>query len=219
MIKHLIGSIFFLAVFGLGAACAEEFSPVRIAVVVQQDGLPWYERMREGVDAFAIATGHEAFLTGPAQANADLQIALLDDMIADQAQAICLIPVDAAACADALARARAAGIVIITDSPAVIERDLVLLPYAGFQPLDGPDPLRSGYIEWEQAGNQPTETRQRPAYDPAALAYAMLSAAVKLIEGERIGVGTNLDVMGYESLETDPNDSRLLFGTARLFIE
>ncbi|MGB9553800.1 MAG: substrate-binding domain-containing protein, partial [bacterium] len=64
----------------------------KIATVVKLDGIAWFERMREGVKKFAQDTGHEAFLVGPPKADAALQVQIIEDLIAQGVDAICVVP-------------------------------------------------------------------------------------------------------------------------------
>ena len=80
--------------------------PYTIATIVKLDGVPWFERMREGVDKFGDETGHKCFLMGPPQANATGQVQLIEDVIAQGVDAICVVPFSAEAIEPVLRKAR-----------------------------------------------------------------------------------------------------------------
>ncbi len=183
----------------------DDFVPHRFAVVVKEDGIPWFERMRQGVDAFAIATGHEAFLVGPSAATPEAQVAIIEEMLADQVDALCIVPVSPAACEEILGRAMRAGIKVIAHDAAGLKNcDIVLEPFPNARAA-GADELTGGYQDWEGGGG---------AYDPGALGYAMLAAAEKLARGEPVGAGTDLGIDGYRFLHADPMNPKVLYGNA-----
>lgn len=84
-----------------------------IATVVKLDGVAWFNRMREGVQQFAKDTGHDAYLIGPAKADVALQVKMIEDLIAQDVDAICVVPNAIKALEPVLKKAREAGIVVI----------------------------------------------------------------------------------------------------------
>lgn len=93
----------------------------KIATVVKLDGIAWFERMREGVKKFAEDTGHEAFLVGPPKADAALQVQIIEDLIAQGVDAICVVPFSPEAVEPVLKRAMDEGIVVITHEASNIQ--------------------------------------------------------------------------------------------------
>jgi len=84
-----------------------------IATVVKVDGIAWFERMRQGVAAFSKETGHECFLVGPAKSDAALQVQIVEDLIAQGVDAICVVPYSVEALEPVLHRARNMGIIVV----------------------------------------------------------------------------------------------------------
>lgn len=84
-----------------------------IATVVKVDGIAWFERMREGVRDFAEKTGHECFLVGPPKSDAALQVQIVEDLIAQGVDAICIVPYSVEALEPVLQKARTMGIVVV----------------------------------------------------------------------------------------------------------
>ncbi len=89
-----------------------------IATVVKIAGIQWFNRMEEGVKQFATDTGNNAFQVGPAQADPQQQVALIEDMIAQGVDALAVVPMSPEALEPVLARAQEAGITVITHEAA-----------------------------------------------------------------------------------------------------
>ena len=83
----------------------------KIATLVKVDGIPWFARMRVGVEKFARETGQDSFMIGPAKADGALQAQMVDELIKQGVNAICIVPFSAAAVEPALQRAKQKGIV------------------------------------------------------------------------------------------------------------
>ena len=103
------------AVLGALPALAQE---TKIATVVKIAGIQWFNRMEEGVKKYAADTGVNAFQVGPAQADPQQQVALLEDMIAQGVNAIAVVPMSPEALEPVLKRAMDAGIVVISHEAA-----------------------------------------------------------------------------------------------------
>lgn len=84
-----------------------------IATVVKVDGIAWFNRMREGVKKLGDETGHECFLLGPPKADAALQVQIIEDLIAQGVDAICVVPFSVEAVEPVLKKARNMGIIIV----------------------------------------------------------------------------------------------------------
>jgi len=89
-----------------------------IATVVKIAGIQWFNRMEEGVQKYAEDTGANAFQVGPAQADPQQQAALIEDMIAQEVDALAVVPMSPEALEPVLARAQEQGIVVITHEAA-----------------------------------------------------------------------------------------------------
>ncbi len=89
-----------------------------IATVVKIAGIQWFNRMEEGVKKFAADTGNNAYLVGPAQADPQQQVALLEDLIAKGVNALAVVPMSPEALEPVLGRAQAAGIAVVTHEAA-----------------------------------------------------------------------------------------------------
>jgi simple sugar transport system substrate-binding protein len=104
-----------------------------IATVVKIEGIPWFQRMREGVKRFAGETGHEAFLVGPPKTDAALQVRIVEDMIAQGVDAICVVPFSVEALEPALEKARRDGIKVIAHEASNLRSaDLIIEAFDNF---------------------------------------------------------------------------------------
>jgi simple sugar transport system substrate-binding protein len=96
------------------AAEAPAASDLTFTTVVKIAGINWFNRMEEGVKKFGAETGVNASLVGPAQADAAQQIPIIEDLIAQGVDALCVIPMDPTQLDPVLKKAMDAGITVIT---------------------------------------------------------------------------------------------------------
>ncbi len=117
--KRAVGSVFLCAmacVLALsGVASAEKYE---IATVVKITGIPWFNRLEDGVKKAAADLDVNAYQVGPSDADPAQQVKIVEDLIAKGVDAICIVPNDAKAMEPVLQKARDKGIVVIThESP------------------------------------------------------------------------------------------------------
>jgi simple sugar transport system substrate-binding protein len=102
----------------------------KIATLVKVDGIPWFARMRTGVMRFAQDTGQDAFMVGPAKADGTLQAQMIDELIQQGVNAICIVPFSVPAVESSLKRAREKGIVIVAhEASNMLNADVILEPF------------------------------------------------------------------------------------------
>lgn len=78
-------------------------------------GISWWDRMNAGNQRFAESTGNTVYQSGPTgDADTAVQISSIEDAIASGVNAITVIPYDPSSCETTLAKAREAGIVVIS---------------------------------------------------------------------------------------------------------
>jgi simple sugar transport system substrate-binding protein len=77
-------------------------------------GVAWFERMQEGCRKFGRASGHNTFLVGPPKADANLQEQIIEELISQGVDALCVVPVFPQALEMVLNKARRQGIIVIT---------------------------------------------------------------------------------------------------------
>lgn len=89
-----------------------------IAVVPKDSTNPWFVRMDTGVKEFAEKTGVNCYQIDTGTIDATRQAQLVEDLIAQGVDAICVVPVDMESMDSTLKKAKDAGIVVITHEGA-----------------------------------------------------------------------------------------------------
>ena len=313
----------FLAVFALSLAVAAHAGEKKytIATVGKVDGVAWFDRMREGADKYGADTGHTTFMQSPAQADAAQQVQIIEGLIAQKVDAMCVVPFSPEALEPVLKRAMDAGIIVIVHESSnqknahlILEafenraygaemmrilaekmggegefanfvgsltskshmewmdgaEDLVAKEYpniklvsrrneeyddqnrayertkellANFPNLKGilgsaSTTAPGAALAVEERGLEgkvfvvgtalPSATRNFiesgacsaiAFWDPAMAAYAMNEIAVRMLNGEKITDGMDIEVDGYNKLLQDKNDPKLFFGAAWVFVD
>ncbi len=102
-----------------GAAVAEKV--YNIPTIVKIAGIQWFNRMDTGVKKFAKDTGNNSYEVGPPKADAQLQVQLVEDMIAKKVDAITVVPFSPEALEPVLAKARAGGIKVVAHEASNIQ--------------------------------------------------------------------------------------------------
>lgn len=121
MKRWLALTLMLCMVLSLATVVNAESKTYKIATVVKESSDPWFIRMEEGVQRFAQDTGVNAFQKGPSKTDAALQVQVIEELIAQDIDAICVVPVDPAACEVALKKAMDKGIVVITHEATTIQ--------------------------------------------------------------------------------------------------
>lgn len=86
-----------------------------IATVVKvKDGHAWFDRMGEGVKRFEKDMEHRTFVSGPPKADENLQIQIIEEVLAQGVDALCVVPFFPQALEMVLGKARRHGIVVIS---------------------------------------------------------------------------------------------------------
>lgn len=85
-----------------------------IAVVTKDNTANWFKRMEVGVNEFGEETGINVIQKGPANADAASQVQVIDDLINQGVDALCVVPIDPGAIEASLKNAMEQGIVVIT---------------------------------------------------------------------------------------------------------
>ena len=103
--------------------CASAFAEGWEIVVVPKDASnPWFVSMNTGVEEYAAAHPEDTiYQKGTAEIDATLQAQLVDDLVAQGVDAICVVPVDIKSIEPSLKAAREAGIVVIAHEGAALE--------------------------------------------------------------------------------------------------
>jgi simple sugar transport system substrate-binding protein len=92
--------------------------------VVKLTGIAWFDRMETGVKQFATDTGLDASQTGPATADTELQVGIVQSLIAQKPTALGVVPLDPGALENVIKQAKDAGIVVVThEAPTIKNAD------------------------------------------------------------------------------------------------
>ena len=119
--------VIFMMVFSM-VACSGPAGPSskdesdwEIVVVPKDASNPWFVRMDVGVKEYATETGLNVYQKGTPEIDATLQSQLIQDLIAANVDAICVVPVDPGSLEPVLKQARDAGIIVIAHEGASLE--------------------------------------------------------------------------------------------------
>jgi len=105
-----------LLVAGLAFAAGKN----TIVMVVKAEGIPWFDNMRLGIQAFAKDYPDiDAYQTGAATADPAAQVKIVEDLIAKGVNAILVVPNDPASLVPAFKRANSAKILTLTHEASV----------------------------------------------------------------------------------------------------
>lgn len=89
-------------------------SDLRFVNVVKLTGVGWFDRMDEGIAAFAAETGIDATQTGADDASPEKQVRIVEDLIAQGVNAITVVPNSPESLEGVFQKARDAGIIVVT---------------------------------------------------------------------------------------------------------
>lgn len=92
-----------------------------IAAVVKDMSDPWFLQMEKGVNEYASETGNNCYVKGPAKTDSAEQIQVIEQLISQDIDALCVVPIDPEACSPVLQKAKDKGIVVITHEAAGFE--------------------------------------------------------------------------------------------------
>ena len=113
----------------LAVSCAPKVAekpkePYEIAVVVKITGIPWFNRLEEGVKEAASELDVNAYQVGPAEADPAQQVKVVEDLVAKGVDAIAVVPNDAKSLEPVFAKAKEKGIIVLThESPDQVGND------------------------------------------------------------------------------------------------
>ena len=95
-------------------APASAAEPKTMAVVVKEAGVPWFNILNQGLEEGGKQFNLKTSMTGPATADPAQQVKLMEDLIAKKVDVIGLVPLDTSVTAEVVKRAKAAGIIVVT---------------------------------------------------------------------------------------------------------
>lgn len=95
--------------------CSSAVFATDIVNISKIDGMPWFNRMGEGVVQAGKDNNVNAYQVGPSNTDAPQQVKLIEDLIAKKVDAISIIPNDASALEPVFKKAKQNGILILTN--------------------------------------------------------------------------------------------------------
>ncbi|HDL7412677.1 TPA: substrate-binding domain-containing protein, partial [Yersinia enterocolitica] len=105
-VKTLLAASLFSMMVCSGSALAQEVEVVNISKIA---GMPWFNRMGEGVERAGKDLGIKAYQVGPSSTDAPQQVKIIEDLIAKKVSAISIVPNDADVLEPVFKKARDAG--------------------------------------------------------------------------------------------------------------
>lgn len=112
MLSVMLGTAMAASLLGGMTAAAEE--DYTIAAVVKDISDPWFLRFEEGVKEYSDESGYNCYVKGPSKTDSAEQIQVLENLVEQDIDALCVVPIDPEACKPVLAKAREKGIIVIT---------------------------------------------------------------------------------------------------------
>lgn len=103
----------------------------KIAVVPKMTNIGWFQRMEEGVNDYNKENGTDYVYRGSAE-GAD-QAGIVEQMLAEDWDAICVVPFDSESLAPVLEKAREQGIVVITHEASSMDPKYFDYGYRGIR--------------------------------------------------------------------------------------
>jgi simple sugar transport system substrate-binding protein len=109
----LLGGVTAAAALGVRSP-AWASAPKTMTTVVKEAGVPWFNILNQGLEEAGKTYNITTSMTGPTTPDPAQQVKLIDDLVAKKVDIIGLVPLDVKVTGQALQRARAAGIIVIT---------------------------------------------------------------------------------------------------------
>jgi simple sugar transport system substrate-binding protein len=111
----LLAAASLTALMSMAAVPAVAQEEKTMAVVVKVAGDPWWARLEEGLVEYAAANpGIKVFMQGISQADAALQAQLIEDLVAQDIDALGIVPISPQTLEPVITKAREQGIVVVT---------------------------------------------------------------------------------------------------------
>lgn len=121
-IAAMILVLMLVVAMAFGAVAEEkDISEYTVVMIVKQSD-SWFDDMNVGVTQLAADTGLNCYVLFPESGDAALQISLMEDLISQGVDAICVVPNDPEALIPTITKARENGIVVVThEAPGIAE--------------------------------------------------------------------------------------------------
>ncbi|MDO4321476.1 MAG: substrate-binding domain-containing protein [Lachnospiraceae bacterium] len=111
-----------LFVSGITAAATADPADYQVVMIAKQSD-PWFDDMATGVEQLKRDTGLNVSMQYPETTDAAGQAAIMDSLVEQGVDAICVVPNDPVGLLDAIGRARDAGIAVVThEAPSIADK-------------------------------------------------------------------------------------------------
>ncbi len=94
---------------------------LKFGTVVKSSAFNWFIRMDDGVKQFAKDTGIDAFQQGPSKADAAMQIQVTEDVLAQNVDALLVVPYQVPPMEPVMQKAREKGVVVVTHEASDVQ--------------------------------------------------------------------------------------------------
>ena len=101
------------AAVGSAAAYAAEDSDITVVMIVKQSD-PWFDDMTLGIEKLKEDLGINVYVQTPVSGDPSQQISIMENLISQKVDAICVVPNDPRALIPTIKKAREAGIKVVT---------------------------------------------------------------------------------------------------------
>ncbi|WP_020613984.1 autoinducer 2 ABC transporter substrate-binding protein [Sediminispirochaeta bajacaliforniensis] len=106
---------------GEAAGAAGDGTTKTVVMIVKQSD-PWFDDMALGIEQLKKDTGMNVYVQVPASGDPSLQISIMENLIAQNVDAICIVPNDPKSLIPTIKKARDAGIIVVThEAPDIAE--------------------------------------------------------------------------------------------------
>jgi len=99
---------------GTTAKAKKEAKDLKIAFVPKITNQPWFQRMELGVNQWSKDNNATVIWKGPTEIDSAAQVQIITDLVAQQPDILCVVPLDPTACEPILKKAMDQGIIVIT---------------------------------------------------------------------------------------------------------
>lgn len=104
-----------------GSAYADQANPTIVMIVKQSD--PWFDDMTLGIEQLKKDTGANVYVQTPVSGDPSQQISIMENLISQKVDAICVVPNDPKSLIPTIQKARNAGIKVVThEAPDIADK-------------------------------------------------------------------------------------------------
>lgn len=120
LVALAVGNVFAQGTGEAAGAAGDGTTKTVVMIVKQSD--PWFDDMALGIEQLKKDTGMNVYVQVPASGDPSLQISIMENLIAQNVDAICIVPNDPKSLIPTIKKARDAGIIVVThEAPDIAE--------------------------------------------------------------------------------------------------